>query len=119
MAYLLPLPYDMQFEIDMMVTSMKMKEVVHQLNEVCDKFWEQTKEQASHDFHTYWMWDQDEQDEITTEHIDDWAAMTYDKMDHDLYSSKWGTNDYRFFMCFNAIMTNHPEKASFTSLPLP
>ena len=118
MAYLLPLPYDIQFEIDTMVTSMKMKEVMNQLNEVCEDFWQQTKEDASRNFHTYWMWPEVEQDLIPFEQIEDWGSIVYDEIDHDLYISKWG-DGYRFEMCIHACMTNEPEEASFKSLPLP
>ena len=118
MAYLLPLPYDMQFEIDSMVTSMKMKEVVHQLNEVCEDFWLQTKKDADHNFNTYWMWPEVEQGLIPTGQIEDWGSIVYDEIDRDLYISKW-CDGYRFEMCICSVMTNDPEEASFKSLPLP
>jgi hypothetical protein len=119
MACLLPLPYDIQFEIDTMVTSMKMKEVIHQLNEICDEFRQQIKNDAEEKSNTYWMWDQDEQDLLSPEQISDWEDMSDGEMDHDLYMSKWEDNGYRFFMCLNAVMTNDPENLKFTSLPLP
>ena len=118
MAYLLPLPHDIQFEIDSMVTSMKMKEVMNQLNEVCEDFWKQTKEDASRNFHTYWMWPEDEQDLIPPGQIEDWGSIVYDEIDHDLYISKWCAG-YRSEMCIYSVMTNDPEEATFESLPLP
>ena len=118
MAYLLPLPYDMQFKIESMVTSMKLREVMHELNEVCEEFRCQVKQHAEENYHSYWMWSPNEREALSQEQIDDWEAMSYDEMDHDLYISKWGEG-YRFEMCISAVLTNDPEEASFKSLPLP
>ena len=117
MAYLLPLPLDMQFEIDSVVTSLKMKEVMEQLNQVCEDFWRHTKDEASYNYNTYWMLDEFEQERISEQEIEDWEAMTYDEIDRDIYISKWG--NYRSEMCIAAVMTNDPEEALFESLPLP
>jgi len=114
MAYLLPLPYDMQFEIDSMVTSMKMKEVVHELTEVCKEFWQHKKNEAEENYYTHWMWEH----QTPIDQIDDWEAMSNDEIDRDLYISKWA-DGYRFEMCISALMTRDPEEAYFKSLPLP
>ena len=119
MAYLLPLPYDMQFKIESMVTCMNMKEeVMNELSQVCEEFRSQVKQNAEENYHSYWMWSPNERDALSQEQINDWEAMSHDEMDHDLYISKWGKG-YRFEMCISAVMTNDPEEASFKSLPLP
>ena len=96
-----------------------MDEVLNELNWVCEDFWTQVKEGAKSNYNTYWMWDWVDQERLSPEQISDWEAMSYDEMDKDLYISKWGENDYRFLMFFNAVMTNHPEGVEFRSLPLP
>jgi hypothetical protein len=117
MAHLLPLPLDMQIEIESTVTRLKMAEVVEQLNLVCEDFWSQTKEGAKSNYHTYWMLDEAEQERLSQEEIDDWYSLVYEGMDQDLYISKWGS--YRFELCIGAVMTRDPEEAYFESLPLP
>ena len=118
MAYLLPLPLDMQIEIDSIVARNNMDEVLNELNWVCEDFWTQVKEGAKTNYNTYWMWDWVEQGRLSPEQISDWESMTYDEMDQDLYISKWG-DGYRFEMCIGAVMTKHPDEAYFESLPLP
>lgn len=106
MAYLLPLPTDMQRVIHRMNKVDEQKDrVLDELGTVMKGFWDGQKSWADELTSTYWMLDEDEREDITKEHLDAAYRFFTGKMDPDEYICKFSR--YHHGLCFASYATRH------------
>lgn len=106
MAYLLPLPTDVQRVIHRMNKVDEQKErVLDELGTVMKRFWDEKKRWADEMSCTYWMLDSDEQEDFTEEEIDAWFDFVNEKMDPDEYICRFSR--YHHGLCFQSYATRH------------
>lgn len=118
MAYVLPLPLDLQLKIDGMVKTEKQKNnVMNELGKVIRNFWENQYTNADYVWNTHWM---EEDHPYSEEYLDACCKLIEGKLDRDDFICRF--DRYRDVLCFYSFATRYPEGFSYvnhTVYPLP